>query len=107
MEALAAFADGGDEGDAEASAPVAEEVGEAGGPIVLIGAELGVGDDAQRNEEEGVAEALEGSGEGVVSVVGLQVEAAVVEHRCGYGSDTDDDEGARMDDIALDQLCAD
>jgi len=37
VELLAALGDGCHEGDAEAATPIAEEVGEAGGTIILIG----------------------------------------------------------------------
>ena len=106
MEVLAALADGGDEGDAEASAPVAEEVGERGGPVVLRGAELRVGDDGERHEEEGVTETLQGAGESVVSVVGVEVEVAVVDERDTHDHDGSEKKDLRADEAALDELCA-
>ena len=43
------------------------------------GLELRVGDDRERDEEEGVAESLQGARQGVVGVVGVEIEVAVVE----------------------------
>ena len=107
MEVLAAFGDGGDEGDAEAAAPVAEEVGEGGGFVVLAGTELGVGDDGERHEEESVAEALEGSGPRVVRIVGVEIEVAVVEEGDADDHDGSEEKETRFDDAALNELCAD
>ena len=55
----------GDEGDAEAAALIAEEVGEAGGFVVLFFRQVGVGELADRNEECCDAEALETACEGL------------------------------------------
>ena len=57
------------------------------------GRELRVGDDRERNEEEGVAEALQSAGQGVVAIVGVEVEVAVVEE-----GDADDHDGAEEQD---------
>ena len=101
MEVLAALGHGGDEGDAEAAAPVAEEVGEGRGFIVLCRAELRIGDDGEGHEEEGVAEALQGPGPGVVGVVGLEIEVTVMDHGDADDHDRSEEQDARMDDAAL------
>src|SRR5579875_1294143 len=107
VEVLAALGERGGEGDAEGSAPVAEEVGKAGGAVVLVRAELGVGEHGERDEEEGVAEALQGARPGEVPVVGLQVEAAVVDERDADDGDGTEEHGARVHDAALHELRAD
>src|SRR5260370_32136249 len=103
---MASLGDGGDEGYAEAAAPVTEEVGERRGLVVLRWAELRVGDDRERDEEEGVSEALQGAGPGVVIVVGVEVEVAIVEEGDADDHDSAEEEDARFNEAALDELCA-
>src|SRR5205823_5977371 len=74
--------------------------------VVLLGAELRVGDDGERHEEEGVAEALQGAGPGVVLVVGVEVEVAVVEEGDADDHDGAEEKDARFDEAALDELRA-
>ena len=45
VELMTTFGDRRDQRDAEVAAPIAEEVGEAGGTIVLIGSQLRIRDD--------------------------------------------------------------
>lgn len=104
MKVLPPLAHCRDKRDAEAAAPVAKEVGKAGGAVVLAGLELGVSDDAERDKEESIAESLKAAGQRIVRVIGLKVEAAVEEHRCGYGDDADAEQDARMNDAALYEL---
>src|ERR1700739_981576 len=107
MEVLAALGHGGDEGNTEAATPVAKEVGERRGLVVLVGFELRIRNDRQRHEEKGVAETLQSAGQGVVTIVRIEVEVAVVEERNANDHQRTEEQDARLDDAALHQLGAD
>ena len=70
------------------------------------GLELRVGDDGERNEEEGVAETLQCAGESVVFVVGVEIEVAVVKEGDADDHDGSEEKERGLDDAALDELRA-
>src|SRR6516165_8715418 len=73
-----AFEHGGDEGDAEAPAPVAAEIGQARGFVVLVAGQIRIGELSHRHEHKGVAEALVSAGEREMKIVSLGSEAAII-----------------------------
>ena len=66
---------GRNEGDAEAAAEIAEEIGEARGLVVEFLGQVGVGEAADRNEEEGDAEALDQAAPDERAVIGIKTQA--------------------------------
>src|SRR5689334_4331633 len=76
-----AFEHGGDEGNAEAPAPVPAEVREARSFVILVLGQIRIGELRHRHEHEGIAEALIGAGKRKMEVISLRSETAIIEHR--------------------------
>lgn len=78
MEALTPLTQGSQECNAEAPAPIAKEVGEGRGAIILLRRQLRVADDRKWHEEEGVTDPSHDASERVVAEVSVEVEATGV-----------------------------
>ena len=81
VQVCAPFMHSGDERHAETPAPVTREVGETRAFVVLPWRQVGIGENAHRHKQEGVAKALQRAGQRIVGVVRLQGKSAVVQHR--------------------------
>src|SRR5438093_596570 len=70
-----------DAGDRKTDEPIAEKGGETGSPVVLVRAQVRIGEDAHGYEEEPVSQPLIGSGQCKVCEIGGGSEGTVVPHR--------------------------
>src|SRR6185312_1268752 len=107
MKILAARACGRYKSNSKTASPVAKQIRQTGGFVVLVRPQLRVRNDIDGYEEEPVSEALKCPGKCVVSVVGPKVKRAVVPHGSRTDNKANDDQPARMHKAALDELCAD
>src|SRR6266404_49769 len=117
----AARENGGDEGDAEAAALIAEKIREAGSFVVFVFRQVGIGELADGDEERRNTKTLQGSKKSDVSVVCTEIDARVTPHGKAeddvagenegldadfgkdfdnHGSENNDDHGARTEDEA-------
>src|SRR2546423_13830075 len=69
-----------DKSYAETAAKIAEQVGNAGGLIVLVQWKVGIGQGAYRNEKEAQPHTLQGAGQSVSAIVGSGIKRAIAPH---------------------------
>src|SRR5260370_29546161 len=81
---MSSFRRCGNESNAEAASPVAKQVSETGCVVILMRAQLRIGNYVCRHEEEAIPESLKTPGDYVVAAVRRQIESAVIPHGCRH-----------------------
>src|SRR5579871_1087433 len=104
MKILSAYGLGGNERYAEAPTPVSQQIGHAGSLVVLIGAQLRIGDETDWHKKESVSDTLQHALQPVMRRIGIEVHCAVDEHGESYDLDTRQHHSLRGDHSALQKL---
>src|SRR5215470_5064458 len=92
-----------DKSDAEASAPVSRQIGEARSLIVFMRWQIRISHHAYRHEKKCISKALNSAGESVMEVVRLWSECSVIPHRTRDNRIAEDDEMLWVDFARLDE----
>ena len=88
MKVCPSLRSSGNERNAKAPAPIAEQIGQAGGLVVLVRTQLRIGDQIHRNEKQAVAESLKRPDPTEMRAIRLEIHVAVKEHCRGHKRET-------------------
>jgi hypothetical protein len=81
----------GDKRNPETPTPIAKQISQAGGFVVLVGAQLRIGDEVHRDQKEAIPKSLKSPYPTEMRTAGIEVCMAVQNHRDGDAGQTHHD----------------